>query len=173
MADEEEVPTGPKPKKVLVVLSSAEEGYDAASVAAAYATFTQNAWLVDFASVAGTAVADPASVEAGSAAAALLEDEEKKALLEAPTKVAEVPLETATADYEAILFAGGYGALVDLPECAEAAALIKAFVEAEKVVATVGQGSIVLAGVVLGDETKVRTPLPALCVARGRASATL
>ena len=47
---------------------------------------------------AGTATADPASVEAADAATlAFWEDPDKKALLDAPTKLADIAMDTVTA----------------------------------------------------------------------------
>jgi len=163
MADEEEVPAGPKIKKCLIVVTSCAAfpdetptGYYLSETVHPYNVFVSNGWEVAFASVTGTAVADPSSVSGADAeTTAFWEDPEKKALLDAPKALAEVPLDTATTDYEAIYFAGGFGCMFDFPECAEAQALIKAFVEAEKPVAAVCHGPCVLANVVLGDETKL------------------
>ena len=161
MADEEELPAEPKLPKVLMVLTSyegtdeAKSGFYLSEAVEPYNVFVSNGWEVAFASPAGTAVADPASVTGGDAASvSFWEDEEKKKLLTEQTKLADVPLETATTDYDALYFVGGYGCMYDLPDCAEAQALIKAFLEAgNKPVAAVCHGPIVLANIVMGDET--------------------
>jgi hypothetical protein len=166
MGDEEAEVVLPKVKKCLIVMTSAETlsdesptGYYLSEVVHPYNTFIAHGWEVAFASIAGTAVADPASVEAADPeTAAFWDDGAKKALLDAPTKLADIPIETATAEYEALYFAGGFGCMVDFAECAEAQALIKAFVE--------GEGKIVFANIEAG-EGKVRAP------ARPRALAEL
>jgi len=160
MGDEEAEVVLPKVKKCLIVMTSAETlsdesptGYYLSEVVHPYNTFIAHGWEVAFASIAGTAVADPASVEAADPeTAAFWDDSAKKALLDAPTKLADIPIETATAEYEALYFAGGFGCMVDFAECAEAQALIKAFVEGEgKIVAAVCHGPIVFANIEAGE----------------------
>jgi len=165
MGDEEEV-AGPKPLKVLMVLSSVEtfpEGGDAIGwylpeVVKPYKKFIEYGWEVEFASISGTAVCDPNSVTASAddeECMAFWNDAEKKALTEAPKKLADIPVEEAVANFEAIFFVGGFAALYDFPESPEVQALIKTFYESEKVVAAVCYGTIALANVLLSDETKL------------------
>lgn len=165
MADEEgEVPEPVKPKKCLIVLTSVTEypdgsptGFYLSEAVHPYLEFLNHGWEVGFCSPAGTAIPDPSSVEAADAAClAFWEDPEKKALTETQTKVADVPLDTVTAEYEALLLSGGFGTMWDFPECAELQALIKAFYAAEgHIVAGVCHGPIGFLNVVLDDETKL------------------
>ena len=160
MGDEEEAPAGPKVFKCLMVVTSASEfldgtptGYYLSEVVHPYNEFLKHGWEVSFASVSGTATCDPGSVEAADAEClAFWEAEDKKALLAEPPALATI-IEggTATADYDAIYFVGGYGCAVDMPECAEAASLATAFFDAEKVVAAVCHGQMGL----FAGETKL------------------
>ena len=165
MADEE-VPEGPKAPKCLIILTSVDKfpdesptGYYLSEAVHPYLEFVKNGWNVDFASVTGVATADPASIEAAAADKELMafwEDEEKKALLEAPTSLEAIATgETpATELYQALYFAGGFGAAWDFPTSEHAAALISAFYGAGKVVAAVCHGPLVFANVMIG-ETKL------------------
>jgi len=128
-------------------------GFWLAEAAHPYLEFVKNGWEVVFASVAGTAVPDPASVTSADAPTQSFW-EEKKAELEAPTKLADVPMDTLTAEYEALYFVGGFGTMWDFPESAEAQAMIKAMLEAERVVAAVCHGPIVFLNV-SNDDVKL------------------
>jgi len=164
MAEEgEEVPPEPLPPKVLIVVTSTETfpdgspcGFWLAEAVHPFLEFTKHGWAVEYASIAGTAVADPKSIEAADPETlAWWEDEANKALLAEPKKLADIPLEDVLTVYEAILFVGGFGAAWDFPECAEAQALVKTFYEGGKVVAGVCHGPLAFVNVVLSDETKL------------------
>ena len=162
MGDEEEVPAAPKLPKCLIVTTSAETYPDGETPSGLWISeaaepameFVKQGWEVAYASIAGTTVADPASIEAADAATKTWWEENKASVMES-TKVADIPPESV-ADYEAIFLSGGSGTMFDFKDCAELQALIKGFYEADKVVAAVCHGPVGLVNVVLSDETKVR-----------------
>lgn len=152
MADEEEVPVGPKVPKCLIVLTSctalpdeSATGYWAGDVARPCIEFAKHGWECDFASITGTAAADPMSLDMATAETKAWMTEEKTALLAAskPLVGAEKPL--AEADYGAIFLAGGFGAFYDFAECSELQALVSAFYDAGKPVAAVSSATYALA----------------------------
>ena len=158
------------PKKVLCVLTSVDKfpddtptGFDLAEVAHAYSRWTKAGLLIEFASVTGTAAVDPATVELATTATDMVSldfsrDEALMAACSAPKKLADVLADEEaplTASYEAVYLAGGHGTVFDLPESEEVKTVIKSMFEAEKVVASCGEGSVGLVNVDLSDGSKL------------------
>ena len=169
MADDEEVPAAPVPKKVLFVLTSvtkypdgSDTGFYLQEITHPYEKFTAAGWEVSFASIGGTAACDPSSIDDAKEdveSMALWDKADFKAFTESQPTLSELAGEEtlqATADtYDALYFAGGYGTMWDFPTSEDAQKLIKTMYEAGKIVAAVCHGPIVFANVVLSDETKL------------------
>jgi putative intracellular protease/amidase len=78
---------------------------------------------------------------------AFAEDAEMQAKVAATPRFADVD----AAEYDAVLFAGGHGAMWDFPEDPEIARVAQEIYEAGGVVAAVGHGAAALLGVTLAD----------------------
>ena len=159
------------PKKVLMVLTSTTTypdgetptGFWLTEAFHPYLRWLAAGWTVDFVSTAGTAQADPASVEDATS-------KNDRAALDAYANIKEASIDTqpvletlcteealpATVEaYDVLFFCGGYGTMWDLPENESVKALTKAMYEANKIVSAVCHGPIAFINVELSDGTKL------------------
>ncbi|MEU4562567.1 type 1 glutamine amidotransferase domain-containing protein [Actinoplanes sp. NPDC023936] len=145
-------------RKILIALTSHGDlaglrptGYYLAEAAHPWHVFTEAGYTVDFASVAGGR--PPVDGED-------LTDPIQKAFTEDPevtAKVGNTPrfADVNQADYDAILFAGGHGAMFDFPNDRDLAALARDLYERGGVVSAVCHGPAALAGITLSDGSPI------------------
>ena len=144
--------------RVLAVVTSADRfagtdeptGYELTELSRAYYVFAANGFEVDVASPRG---GEPPAVldddDMGPFDYAFLNDPEAWAKVERSLPVGEVDM----ADYDAVYFIGGKGAMFDFPDDPSVQALARSAVESGKVVAAVCHGPAALVGVTLSDGT--------------------
>merc|ERR1712216_383250 len=139
----------------LIVLTSIDKypdgsptGWYAPEAVHPYNKFIAADYTVTFASSTGEATCDPSSLGQGDAEVdAFFADESLKALTEKTAKLEDMN----PADFDAVLFAGGFGVMWDFPESEAAQKFIVAMYEAGKPTAAVCHGPIVFKNVKLSD----------------------
>jgi putative intracellular protease/amidase len=126
-------------------------GYYLAEAAHPWHVFTEAGYAVDFVSVAGgeppvdgVDLTDPIQK-------AFTEDAGVQAKLKATPRFADVD----QSDYDAVLFAGGHGAVFDFPNDADLAGFARALYERGGVVSAVCHGPAALAGITLSDGSPI------------------
>jgi len=143
-------------KKVLIVLTSVDKypdgsptGWYLPEAVHPYWVFQGANMNVEFASIkGGAAPVDPSSLDMNDAEnKKFWEDASLKALTENTKKLDDVN----AFDYDAVLFAGGFGTMWDFPESEVAQNLVKSMYEDGKVVAAVCHGPCVFANVKLSN----------------------
>ncbi|WP_433831765.1 type 1 glutamine amidotransferase domain-containing protein [Actinoplanes sp. CA-015351] len=144
--------------KILIALTSHGDlaglrptGYYLAEAAHPWHVFTEAGYTVDFVSVAG---GEPPIDGAD------LSDPIQKAFTEDPAVQAQLAVtptfaEVDQADYDAILFAGGHGAVFDFPDDPDLATLARDLYERGGVVAAVCHGPAALVGITLSDGSPI------------------
>ena len=104
-----------------------------------YYRFKDAGHEVEFCSISGTAVCDPSSLPGDDECKRFKGDAALWALTEQQKKISDV----VSSDYDAVLFAGGFGVMWDFPNSEASQALIRDMYEAGKPVAAVCHGPIV------------------------------
>ncbi|GCD39556.1 MULTISPECIES: type 1 glutamine amidotransferase domain-containing protein [Streptomyces] len=143
------------PKKILFALTSQGDlgdtgrktGFYVPEVAHPAAVFRKAGYDLDFVSVQGGAPPQDGFDPEDRVQADFLADPETRTALSSTA----APRDLQAADYDAIFYAGGHGAMWDLAESAELAALAAGIYERGGVVAAVCHGPAGLVNVKLGD----------------------
>ncbi|MEU4695448.1 type 1 glutamine amidotransferase domain-containing protein [Actinoplanes sp. NPDC023714] len=145
-------------RKILIALTSHGDlagirptGYYLPEAAHPWHVFTEAGYTVDFVSVAGgeppvdgVDLTDPIQK-------AFTEDAEVQAKLKSTPRFADVD----QSDYDAVLFAGGHGAVFDFPNDPDLAAFARTLFERGGVVSAVCHGPAALAGITLSDGSPI------------------
>ena len=141
-------------KKILIVLTSVDKypdgsptGWYAPEAIHPYNRFKAAGHEVTFASISGTATCDPSSLPGDEECVSFKADPSLWAMTEKQVKVDEVD----ATDFDAVLFAGGFGTMWDYPSSEASQALIRSMYESGKVVSAVCHGPIVFGNVKLSD----------------------
>ena len=144
--------------RILAVVTSADRfagsdeptGYELTELSRAYYVFAANGFEVDVASPQG---GEPPAVldddDMGAFDYAFMNDPEAWAKVEASLPLADVDM----ADYDAVYFIGGKGAMFDLPDEPAVQVVARDAFESGKVIAAVCHGPAALVGVTLSDGT--------------------
>lgn len=145
-------------KKILIALTSHGDlggvrptGYYLPEAAHPWHVFTEAGYTVDFASVAGGEPPVDGADESDPIQRAFLEDTEVRAKLATTPRFAEVD----PSEYDAILFAGGHGAMWDFPNDPDLARVARDLYERGGVVSAVCHGPAALAGITLADGSPI------------------
>lgn len=143
-------------KKILIVLTSIDKypdgsptGWYAPEAIHPYYRFIEAGHSVEFASITGSAFCDPSSLPGDAECVKFKSDASLWALTESQRKLSDV----APEEFDAVLFAGGFGVMWDFPGSEACQELIKNMYEAGKVVSAVCHGPIVFANVKLSNGT--------------------
>ncbi|WP_229075505.1 type 1 glutamine amidotransferase domain-containing protein [Actinoplanes sp. DH11] len=144
--------------KILIALTSHSDlggkrstGYYLPEAAHPWHVFQQAGYTVDFASVAGGEPPIDGADLSDPVQRAYTDDAEVQAKLKNSPRFADVD----QAEYDAILFAGGHGAMWDFPNDADLATFARELYERGGVVAAVCHGPAALAGITLSDGTPI------------------
>ena len=144
--------------KILIALTSHGDlagirstGYYLPEAAHPWQVFTDAGYTVDFASVAGGEPPVDGADLSDPVQRAFTEDPAVQAKLRTTPRFADVD----PAGYDAILFAGGHGAMWDFPQDADLAAVARVLYERGGVVAAVCHGPAALTGITLSDGSPI------------------
>ncbi len=146
--------TRARTKKILIALTSHDDlgglrptGYYLSEVAHPWRVFTDAGYAVDLVSTAGGEPPADGVDLSDPTQQAFTDDEQMQAKLRATPRFAEVD----TADYDAVMFAGGHGTMWDFPNDPDLAQAARDVYETGGVVAAVCHGPAALVGVTLSD----------------------
>jgi putative intracellular protease/amidase len=144
--------------KILIALTSHGDlagirptGYYLAEAAHPWQVFTEAGYTVDFVSVAGGEPPVDGADLTDPVQKAFTEDPGVQAKLKATPRFADVD----QSDYDAILFAGGHGAVFDFPNDRDLASFARELYERGGVVSAVCHGPAALAGITLSDGSPI------------------